>query len=582
MLLRSLAAAVVASVAMTGGVLAWGLTDPEPGNEVEPNERVAVQDLTVTNALPPTDIYRPSGAQGPDHKDLATFAWLEFIALVAPADKTMRGQPGGSFQDSGSTGVGPLVWETYQHRSELFPYSASGAVPPQTYNDPPTYMMKVTDSAGTTTPYNPCVDNSLPSCPFGNLDEASQIGQNLIFFPGPDKTPAQILFEAKVNKVETDFVTANFDSLKTPLELADNTIHVKAAWVPLNSISAADQYRYYLNDVIVYDGEDDAPEAKVETYALIGLHIIQKTPNFPSYIFATFEHTDVLTTPEGENRGVYYVPTYEEIIYTLSDTTTLNGLINPNTGKAPVVDNPTIQDFTVTTPVAQPNGSPIDLPVGSVLTIPGAEVVGTTTEIPVVQPPTTNSDVDAINQQVLSTMSQLVGFDANFVWQYYKLKGVQGVPTSDEAALDYYLADITIESSQPGIQLFRGAAGLNTGASPPNFTNPRNQSNVLDAAQDNQNFSVGGCQGCHGVAQTQVGTDFSFLFGARNGTGYSPDTTGVKDQAVLSERAESYFGGEDNSLTGNGFIDPPGLRDTGAGEGKPKPKGDTGEAGTES
>ncbi|MBL8658804.1 MAG: hypothetical protein JNM75_03500 [Rhodospirillales bacterium] len=566
MLRRSLAAALVACLATTGSALAWRVTEPEPGEDVEPGRQVTVEDLTATSPVPPADIYRPSGSEGPAHQDLATFAWLEFIALVAPADSANRGQPGGSFSDSGSTGAGPLVWETYQHRSELFPYSASGAVPPQTYNDPPTYIFKVTDSAGTTKPYNPCVDDSLPSCPFGNLDEASQIGQNLIFFPGSDGTPFQILFEAKVNQVETAFVTANFDTLKTPIELADNTIHVKAAWVPLESIPADEQYRYYTNDVIVYGGEDDAPAATVETYALIGLHIIQKTPNFPAFIFATFEHTDVLTTPGGDNRGVFYQPTYQEIIYTVSDTSTLNGLIDPGTGKPPVVDNPTIAGFDVDAPIAQPNGTTIDLPVGSVLSIPGAHVVGSAVEIPVVQPPTTNSDVDAVNTQVLSTMSSLPGFDTNFVWQYYKLKGVQGVPTSDETALDYYLADIAIESSQPGIQLFRGAAGLNTGATPPNFTNPRNQSNVLDEAQDNQNFSVGGCQGCHGVAQTQVGTDFSFLFGARGGTGFSPDTAGLKDEPTLLERANSYFGGPHNSLSGNGFIDPPGLRDSSAGE----------------
>jgi len=531
---------------------------------VEAGRRVTVDDLTNTSPLPPSDIYRPSGAEGPDHQDLATFAWLEFIALVAPADSANRTQPGGSFQDTASTGTGPLVWETYQHRSELFPYSASGAVPPQTYNDPPTYIMKYTDSEGTTTSYNPCVDDSLPSCPFGNLDEASQIGQNLIFFPAPDGTPAQILFEAKVNKVETDFVTANYDTLTTPLELDDNTIHVKAAWVPLDSISPSDQFRYYVNDVIVYEGEDDDPTATVETYALIGLHIIQKTPNFPSFIFATFEHTDVLTTPEGEDRGVYYVPTYDEIIYTVSDTVTLNGLIDASTGEAPVVDNPTIAGFDVDSPVAQPNGTSIDLPVGSVTSISGAQEVGDAVEIPVVQPPTTNSDVDAINEQVQGVIASLPGFDANYVWQYYVLKGVQGVPTSDETAHDYYLADITIESSQPGVQLFRGAAGLNTTASPPNFTNPRNQANVLDEAQDNQTFSVGGCQGCHGVAQTQVGTDFSFLFGAREGVGYSPDTEGLKTDDVLLERAASYFGGEDFSLTGNGLIDPPGLREDSA------------------
>jgi hypothetical protein len=55
--------------------------------------------------------------------------------------------------------------------------------------------------------------------------------------------------------------------------------------------------------------------------------------------------------------------------------------------------------------------------------------------------------------------------------------------------------------------------------------------------------SGGGCQGCHGVAQTQNGFDFSFLFFGANGGGFSPDTLGLPpaEAAALRLIRRKYF-----------------------------------------
>ena len=120
---------------------------------------------------------------------------------------------------------------------------------------------------------------------------------------------------------------------------------------------------------------------------------------------------------------------------------------------------------------------------------------------------------------------------------------MQGVPTSDETAEDFYLANIVVESSQPGLQLFRG--GGTDSPSP----NARNLLNVCDAKQTtgcdtgpgtNAKFSVGGCQGCHGVAQTQNNFDFSFLFFGAKGNGFNPDTSGSKETVVMQTRSKKY------------------------------------------
>ena len=137
-------------------------------------------------------------------------------------------------------------------------------------------------------------------------------------------------------------------------------------------------------------------------------------------------------------------------------------------------------------------------------------------------------------------MSKIPGFNEEFVWQYYTLKGVQGVPSNNDSDDDFYLANIVIESSQPGIQIFRGGTKTTTDGDVVTFTNIRNQTNVIDDAQDGAMFSHGGCQGCHGVAQTQAGSDFSFLFGGDDGKGFTPDTSGVKTPAVMLRRLERY------------------------------------------
>jgi len=203
----------------------------------------------------------------------------------------------------------------------------------------------------------------------------------------------------------------------------------------------------------------------------------------------------------------------------------------------PTVDNPTIPGLDKD-PIAYPNGIRVPLPVGDVAQIPGAEVEDGDVLVPVVQPPTTNWAVAWVNWQVHQAMKRIRCYDKRFVWQYYRLKGVQGVPTSNEKAKDYYLANTVIESSQPGIQLFRG--GISQDSDTGVLTNSRNQTNVVDEAQGGAAFSVGGCQGCHGVAQTQAGFDFSFLLGARAGVGFSPDTVGPPSVDEKADRITSY------------------------------------------
>lgn len=522
MFIRSALSAILA-----GFVVAGVAQETEPfGESVQRGRILSTHDMAEPRPEPPRDIYRPSGNRGAAHFDLANFAWLEFIALSAPADPERRGSPGGSFADSGVDPDATLVWETYQHRSELFPFvaNANGPVPPQPWDAPPKYVFDVDGQE-----YEPEFDN------FNNLDEASQIGQALVFFPGlngdPDK---QVLFQAKVNRAESDYVKRLADgslSATSTIDLPDNSIEVKSAWVPLEAIPVGERYRFHTSEVIYYTGEDDAPEAKTGLFALLGLHIIQKTRNYPTWIYATFEQADILTRPTiKQDRGVYYVPTYDDIGYTLPATTTF--------GDGTVVNNPET-GFNINWPAAVPNGRPVPLPFeGPVINVDGAVEVDGVVHVPIVQPPTANFAVTAANWWAIRAMSRLPGFDRNFVWQYYRLKGVQAIATNNPARNDFYLANIAIESVQPGLQLWRGGQETVTDSTTGTITatNIRNQVNVQDPKQEDKVFSAGGCMGCHGVAATKFGFDHSYLFFGRDGKGYSPQTSGLKDQETMLGR----------------------------------------------
>ncbi|WP_143754951.1 exo-alpha-sialidase [Caulobacter sp. BP25] len=514
---------------------------PPFGPTVTAGRTLATADMTAASPLIPADIYRTSD-NTVDHGDLATFAWLSFISAVSPASSSNRGVPGGSFSASGmSSAAGPLVWETYQHRTELLPCNIPGGnaspTPPQPWNAPPTYVIANTGGTACST----LSISGTPSLPYNNLDEATQIGQNSLFYPatpGASPNPAtdtQVLFEARANQYEWSFVNQNYASLQPKfapfrfspaITLPTGTVEVKAAWRPLSSIPSDQQYRYHTATVITYGGTDAAPVARTQTYALIALHLIHKTPNYPAFIFATFEQVDTLTNQvTNKPSGVYYVPSYSAVGYSTPATTTF-----PPSGTT--VPNPNI-NFSVTAPTASPNGVSTPLPLGATTGFQGAKVVAGLVTIPVTQPVTVVPDVAKVNAQALAAMQGIPGFNNQFVWQYYRLAGVQAIPTNDETTKDFYLANIVVESSQPGIQLFRGFPPITKGT----LTNLRNQVNVIDYHfSGGQNFSMGGCQGCHGVAQTQNGFDFSFLFFGAGGGGFSPETVGIVPPTMAAAR----------------------------------------------
>jgi hypothetical protein len=114
-----------------------------------------------------------------------------------------------------------------------------------------------------------------------------------------------------------------------------------------------------------------------------------------------------------------------------------------------------------------------------------------------------------VHQQIASEYSNGLG-----IWQNYRLVGVQGKPVdyADRASEpNYFMANyviesdtVTADSNRPGLANFHGYGFAN------DSLYIKNEYNIL-VSKENKFLDAGGCIGCHGVAQTTEGTDFSFL-----------------------------------------------------------------------
>ncbi|MBS0028029.1 hypothetical protein ACTJJ0_06810 [Chitinophaga sp. 22321] len=259
-------------------------------------------------------------------EQLAAFAWNEFLALNWQSSYRLNGKrdyPNLSWSyDQQQPGL--TVWETYAHRTELRPYDDKM----QHFDDPPHY------SIGDVPIPNLLKTDSFKL--FNNLDENNEIGSCDVF--AHNKT-LRVLYQAKVNKEEYQYIYDHFNTKDSLLAASTATsklisnpdnyykaggpcnitqkgiiclpcggnidssgqevtgaIEVKTAWRELTEQETQEVVktrRYLTRAVIVYVKKGGVTYFTNKVYALIGMHIIHKTKNYPAFIFATFEHVDV-------------------------------------------------------------------------------------------------------------------------------------------------------------------------------------------------------------------------------------------------------------------------------------------------
>lgn len=285
----------------------------------------------VNSSQVPLDVSIPAGFPA-NQNPIAFFddySWRAFIAVAWPALTGQRGEP-----DSNLTvdGAGPRVFETYKALEEVF---HSDGTAPSGWNQ--------FDSAK----YNSCgIAPSWGDMTLGSFSKFSSVGQagfgNLV---GPliAQNRTYVRFLTSYNKVEFDQIMANTWYLREKLPAPNSTdsitfnvgsLDVKSSWIDMTNMPHAE--RYYTRTANLLDPFTGL--CKPTRVGLVGIHIVQKTPSRPQWIWSTFEQVDTVPPVEPGAPGTFAFN---------DGTTTPMPATNPyNLNK--VIQEPTPPPFNVT------------------------------------------------------------------------------------------------------------------------------------------------------------------------------------------------------------------------------------------
>lgn len=194
-----------------------------------------------------------------------SFAWEEFVALSWPARSDRRGEPD---TNKPFRAEGLRVWETWKSPEEIF---LPGAKEPPGWESPLPRERDLTENLQAVQS-----DGTLPATL-------------------TDRYGHVVRYEVRVNKVLFDYLQKNrlYDSgAQQSLERLDypaGSVAIKASW---RELEPGEESQFLTRECIVFDTKNGKPGKKRRRkMGLVGLHIVQKTPNQPQWVWTTFEHT---------------------------------------------------------------------------------------------------------------------------------------------------------------------------------------------------------------------------------------------------------------------------------------------------
>lgn len=396
-------------------------------------------------------------------QQLVEFAWEEFLALNWKSSYLkdgLRDHPDTtwSYADTSSAYPDLSVWETFAHRSELRPYSNKM----QPFDAPPHY------SYGQQLYPYPKSNASFDL--FDVLDENNEIGSCDIY-ARVNKYDKQykVLYQAKVNREEYNYILNNYPT-KEKLTVARNytigkidSIHAYYPGVK-NSCDCPPDYKGISLPCgsNLPGGSIGAMEVKTAWRELTPL-------DDPSKFF-----TRKVVYFKGDTNKVYY----DNRIYALIALHIIHKTRN-------------FEDFVFATWEHQ------DVQKDSMGYVLLAKNGNDSSKL-YANYPRLHAIEEIVNQSTDFVHSKLKAVNPNSIWLNYRLVGVQSKPTNDSTSFSFFLANYVVESDST-LADFRGS-GIGT---------PHNgKPNLLFRGKL---LTMGGCQGCHGVAQKKLGGDFSFL-----------------------------------------------------------------------
>ncbi len=523
-------------------------------------------------------------------QELAFFAWQQFLALSWQSNYSegtpFRGQPDTQWSYKKPYAKGqPLVWETYAHRSELRPAGQPLNTP---FNKPPKYIYVNQPLPGET---------GASFALFNNLDEDNEIGSCDVYLgSGDPKTQDLILYQAKVNQAEYDYIKDNFGAGQAdpagPLAKAaqaniksiqqykqaspkgidlpagfaggsEGAIEIKTAFLRVTPVNASLLEDFYQTEAIYYTADYNAASDSYTdfryhngTFALLAMHVIHKTKAYPDFIFTSFEHKGLANLNikqsiieqdllKAEADLAVAVDDWEKAQRALAEAKSTSNPIKRlaeyieyeyQTAQAVMALKEAVSQlkaakkagiagalqYRLVTPLPPSYGNfnPFNAPAK-----PG-KPTGTQTgqRHKIVRQtgssPKSNGQLYPVppylDQVTAKVHKKLRGMNKDSVWLNYRLIGVQAnitegwsaapqaaTKTSTAKGPNHFMANFVIESDAFLGNFFGPGFGTNP------F--PSGKGNGDNVVYGGESFNMGGCKGCHGVAQTAFGTDFSFL-----------------------------------------------------------------------
>jgi hypothetical protein len=527
--------------------------------------------ITISSVTPSDLNASGGGAATASMQQAAAFAWQEFIALNWPAvaqtgAANTRDTPDSKCRFGDPACTGPTVWQTFRSKVETFPGTGNPPGYPGVVPNDPSLGYDALPAYNYVTSVPTC-DSSVPSgTAWVNLDETDQITVDSMFAgvaPSQvtgNSSPQLIRFLAKSNRAEYVYVAQNkwwstiASTVRTATQsylaakmmsppagssqyvsLPNGTIEAKAGWRVLTPREQASG-RFATATVRYYETKGNNSCYRQATFGLVALHLIQKTPSAPYFIYATFEQADNILNAAGspvENEdGVQSLP--------------LPNCRSDQSSPCPTTPSVTLQDTaTVTPPLGGGLPPKVNLVpasaqycTASVGTAPVNRLYYLNSSLQKALPskgfvcvnyrdnpiPQPVIDMNKAAHAAMKDYNQKQNISSS-PWLYYKLVNVQyqpidknyaGVynsndPNSGRNPSSYHLANIVVETNRP-LQLFSGGL-IGTGAN-----SDYDSQFTAGATGIHKNMysggghqNMGGCMGCHGSQGQSQGGDFSVI-----------------------------------------------------------------------
>lgn len=207
------------------------------------------------------------------------YSWKTFIALVWPAKPSERGAADPGQQVNGQ---GPRVFETYKALWETFHTDDSAPLPWNSLTPDKANACSASPAFG-----------DLVIASFSKFGDIGQAGFGTLVGPLVAQNRSYVRYLTGFNRVEFEQILNSKLYLRNgsqpnALPFQNSSLDVKSAWLVMKGVAHPE--RFYKRMALVLDPETNACSS-VEI-GLVGLHIVQKTPSRPQWIWSSFEQVD--------------------------------------------------------------------------------------------------------------------------------------------------------------------------------------------------------------------------------------------------------------------------------------------------